>query len=401
MDHIVIVGASLAGVRGLEALRRGGFSGRVTVIGAEPHLPYDRPPLSKAVLSDDRSPFDFTLRNAEHYGELGVRLLLGRRASALDPMRRTVALEDGATLEYDAVLIATGSVPRMFPASMGAELPGVHTLRTADDAMAIAPALRAARRVVVVGAGFIGCEVAASGRALGRHVTVLEALDVPLERALPPSLGLAIARLQRDHGVDLRCGCPVAAFEGDERIESVRLADGTAIEADLVIVGIGVTPATAWLEDSGLDVTDGVLCDSTCAAVGVTGVYAAGDVARIHHPLIDAALRLEHWTSAAEQGAAAAANLLAGPGGAAPFAEVPYFWSDQFGIKLQFVGWSHPDDEVTVIAGDPDEQRFAAIVSRGDQLVGCFGMNRAPIVMRARGLISSGATPEDALSLAG
>jgi NADPH-dependent 2,4-dienoyl-CoA reductase/sulfur reductase-like enzyme len=401
MDHVVIVGASLAGVRGLETLRRRGFSGRVTVIGAEPHLPYDRPPLSKAVLSDDRSPFDFTLRNAEHYDELGVRLLLGRRAAALDPSHRTIVLEDGAIVDYDAVLIATGSVPRALPPSMGAELPGVHTLRTADDALAIAPAVRAAKRVVVVGAGFIGCEVAASGRALGRDVTVLEALDVPLERALPPSLGLAVARLQRDHGVDLRCGCPVAAFEGHDRIESVRLADGTAVEADVVIVGIGVAPATAWLDGSGLDVTDGVLCDSTCAAVGVRGVYAAGDVARIHHPLLDSALRLEHWTSAAEQGAAAASNLLAGPDSAVPFAEVPYFWSDQFGIKLQFVGWSHPDDEVTDLAGDPDEKRFAAIVTRGDRVVGCFGMNRAPIVMRARALISSGATREDALSLAG
>jgi NADPH-dependent 2,4-dienoyl-CoA reductase/sulfur reductase-like enzyme len=168
-----------------------------------------------------------------------------------------------------------------------------------------------------------------------------------------------------------------------------------------VIVGIGVVPATAWLDDSGLDVTDGVLCDSTCAAVGVSGVYAAGDVARIHHPLIDTALRLEHWTSATEQGAAAAASLLAGPENAVPFAEVPYFWSDQFGIKLQFVGWSDPDDEVTVIAGDPDEKRFAAIVTRGEQVVGCFGMNRAPIVMRARALISSRATRTDAHVFAG
>jgi NADPH-dependent 2,4-dienoyl-CoA reductase/sulfur reductase-like enzyme len=274
----------------------------------------------------------------------------------------------------------------------------VHTLRTVDDAAAIAGALDRGPRVVVVGAGFIGSEVAASARSRGLEVTVVEALPVPLVRAVGERMGTACAALHRDHGTDLRCGVGVRALEGRGRVERVVLSDGSALQADLVVVGIGVRPATGWLEGSGLAVDDGLLCGSTLRAA--PGVFAAGDIVRWPNPTFDGPMRVEHWTNAAEQGAVAARNLLAGKG-ARPFDSVPYFWSDQYGVRIQLVG--HPtgqEEEVRVCHGSVEERRFVALYRRGARLVAALGMNWPRLVMRYRMAIGQRITWEEALALA-
>lgn len=274
-------------------------------------------------------------------------------------------------------------------------------LRTLDDALALKAAFERSPRVVVIGAGFIGSEVASSARSLGLDVTLLEALPVPLAHSLGPRIGAICAELHRAHGVDVRCGSGVSAFAGEERVEAVRLTDGSSVEADVVVVGVGVLPATDWLESSGLTLLDGVVCDATCAAVGAEGVYAAGDTARIQSLSLGETVRIEHWTNAADQGAAAAANLLRGRRDAVPYDAVPYFWSDRHGTKLQFLGSSRAGDEVTVIDGSPESFQFAAIYTRDGRTVGCVGINRARAVMRCRALIAARAPAEDALALAG
>lgn len=251
--------------------------------------------------------------------------------------------------------------------------------------------------MAVVGAGFIGAEVAAAARKRGLDVTVLEALPVPLSRGLGPAMGGACARLHVEHGVDLRCGVTVAAFEGATRVERLVLGDGTTLDADLVVVGIGCAPETAWLEGSGLTIGDGVVCDATCAA-GPPGVYAAGDVARWFNPLFDEEMRIEHWTNAAQQGMAAARALLAGPGNAEAFAPVPFFWSDQYETKIQFVGRSRPDDEVRVVHGSVDEGRFVALYGREGRLVGALAFDSPRLLNEYRRLLSQRTTFEAALA---
>jgi 3-phenylpropionate/trans-cinnamate dioxygenase ferredoxin reductase subunit len=390
---IAVVGASLAGLRAAEALRREGFDGRLTLIGAERHLPYDRPPLSKQILAGSMAPEQLALRR-ESWDELALDLRLDARAVGLDLGAREVALEGGGRVGFHGLVIATGAAPRRL-----AGLPepaGVHVLRTLDDALAVRAALEKEPRVVVIGAGFIGAEVAATCRGRGLQVTVLEALPRPLARSLPPALGELVAALHRDHGVDLRCGVGVAGFEGAGRVESVALADGTRLPADLVVVGIGVAPETAWLERSGLALRDGVVCDATCAAA--PGVVAAGDVARWRNPLFDEEMRVEHWTHAVEQGEAAARRLLAGDAAAQPFAPVPYFWSDQFDRKLQFAGRARPDDELRLVQGSFEERRFVAAVGRAGRLVGAFAMNRPAPLMRLKRMIAEGVAFQDALA---
>jgi NADPH-dependent 2,4-dienoyl-CoA reductase/sulfur reductase-like enzyme len=251
-------------------------------------------------------------------------------------------------------------------------------------------------RVVVVGAGFIGAEVAATARKRGLDVTVLEALPVPLSRGLGDRMGAACGALHVDHGVDLRCGVGVAGFEGEDRVTGVRLTDGQVVPADLVVVGIGVAPATAWLESSGLELNDGVVCDEHCRAA--PGVFAAGDVARWTNPLFDESMRVEHWTNAAEQGPVAAANLLAGDA-AAPFAPVPFFWSDQYDVKIQFAGRCRPGDDVEVVDGSIEAHRFVALYGREGRLVGCLGFSRPRLVMTYRRLIAESASWDEALAL--
>jgi NADPH-dependent 2,4-dienoyl-CoA reductase/sulfur reductase-like enzyme len=395
VERIVVVGASLAGLRAAEALRWGGFTGTLVLVGAEEHLPYDRPPLSKQVLAGNWDADRVWLRKPDDYEPLGLDLRLGQQATDLDVAGREVVLHGGERLPYDAAILATGAAPRRLPGTP--QLDGVVELRTLDDALALRAAFEQQPRVVVVGAGFIGAEVAATARQRGLDVTVLEALPVPLSRGLGDRMGMACAALHLDHGVDLRCGVGVAGFEGEERVSGVRLTDGSVVPADVVVVGVGVAPATAWLESSGLELNDGVVCDEHCRAA--PGVYAAGDVARWTNPLFDESMRVEHWTNAAEQGQAAAENLLAGEGRGTPFAPVPFFWSDQYDVKIQFAGRSRPGDDVEVVDGSLEAHRFVALYGRAGRLVGCLGFSRPRLVMTYRRLLAEGASWDEALAL--
>lgn len=386
---LVVVGASLAGLRAVEAARKTGHDGSIILIGAEEHLPYDRPPLSKAFLDAGTDPAATTLRTEDDLRDLDVELRLGTRASGLDPVARQVSL-GGDALAYQSLIIATGAQARELP---GEQLPGVHALRTVDDARQIRDALDAGARTVIVGAGFIGSEVAAAARKRGLPVTMVEAAELPLIRAVGQQMAGACTALHARHGTELRCGVGVHALEGDSRVERVVLSDGTVLPADLVVVGIGATPATSWLAGSGLSLADGVVCDQTLRTH--EGIYAAGDVARWHNPLFDTSMRLEHWTSAAEQGAVAARNALA-PQAATPYSTVPYFWSDWGTDKLQMVGISDAD-EVTVI-GSVEDERWLALYRRGDRLIGALTLNLPGKIMKYRALITRSASWTDALA---
>jgi 3-phenylpropionate/trans-cinnamate dioxygenase ferredoxin reductase component len=384
---VAIVGMSLAGLRCAETLRRAGFDGRIDAIGAEPHLPYDRPPLSKDLLAGRWEPDDVVLRK-QGVDDLDLEWRLGRAAVGLDLTNRHVVLAGADTVAFDGLVIATGSQPRRLPASVvAADLDGVFVLRTLDDAIAIRERLDAKPRVVVIGAGFIGAEVAATCRGRGLDVTVLEALPQPMVRGLGTEIGAVCAALHRDHGVDLRLGVAVEAIEGDGRVERVVLADGAVIDTDLVVVGIGVTPATDWLEGSGLTIADGVVCDETMLAA--PGVVVAGDAARWPNPLFDGeSMRLEHWTNATEQSVAAAERLLVDAGDAQPFAPVPFVWSDQYDVKIQSVGRFNADDELHVAHGTLDERRFVALFGRRGRLTGALGFGRPRHVMQYRRMIA-------------
>jgi NADPH-dependent 2,4-dienoyl-CoA reductase/sulfur reductase-like enzyme len=391
---IVIVGASLAGLRAAETLRREGYEGSLVLVGDERHLPYDRPPLSKELLAGEWEPEQIVLRK-QPYDDLDLDLWLGRRATGLDAGDRVLELDGDERLRFDGLVVATGSRPRTLPGTP--PLDGIFVLRTLDDCLAIRARLDARPRVVVIGAGFIGSEVAATCRGRGLEVTVLEMLPVPLARGVGPVIGEACGALHRDHGVDLRCGVAVAGFEGREQVEQVRLADGTAIDADLVVVGVGVVPETGWLERSGLALDDGVVCDETCLAG--PGIVAAGDVARWPKPLFDGeSMRVEHWTNATEQGVAAALRLLAGNASGEAFAPVPFVWSDQYDVKIQIVGSIHGDDEVVVVDGSLDERRFVALFGRDGRLVGALGFSRPRLVMQYRRMIADRASWDDALA---
>ena len=397
MDNIVVVGASLAGFRAVEELRHQGYDGRLTVIGAEPHLPYDRPPLSKQVLSGKWELDRIALKPiGKELSDLDVDWRLGVAASALSLAAREVELADGSRVPFDGLLIATGTSVRTLPGQP--ELRGLHTLRTLDDCLALRVELeRTPERVVVVGAGFIGAEVAATARERGLDVTVLEALSAPLQRALGDQMGSVCADIHRDHGVDLRLSIGVEGFEDDGhgRLTAVRLSDGTSVAADVAVVGVGVVPNTAWLDGSGLTIDNGVVCDETCLAVD--GVTAAGDIARWPNPRFGEVMRVEHWENAQEQGAHAARRLL---GHVEPYAPVPWFWSDQYDRKIQLAGRSSADDDVRVVDGSIDERRFVAIYGRAGRLVGVLGMNRPRVVMQYRQLIADGSSWDDALATA-
>jgi NADPH-dependent 2,4-dienoyl-CoA reductase/sulfur reductase-like enzyme len=372
---IVVVGASLAGLRAAETFRREGYDGRLVLVGAESHLPYDRPPLSKELLAGEWEPDQVALRK-QPYDDLDLDLRLGRRATGVDVADRVVELDDGAErLAFDGLVVATGARPRTLPGTPA--LDGIFLLRTLDDCLAIRERLDRRPRVVVIGAGFIGSEVAATCRGRGLQVTVLEMLATPLERAVGPVVGDACGRLHRDHGVDLRCGVKVAGFEGADRVQRVRLADGSTVDADVVVVGVGVVPETRWLEDSGLALDDGVVCDQTCLAA--PGIVAAGDVARWPNPLFDGErMRVEHWTNATEQGVAAARRLLVDdPAAAESFAPVPFVWSDQYDVKIQAVGFPNRAQRLEILESTADGDRFVAAGTRDGRLVGVVAFNAA------------------------
>jgi len=404
LQNIVVVGASLAGLRACETLRQEGFDGKVTLVGAEHEIPYDRPPLSKKLLAGDWEPDRIRLRKDEDFESLGLTLRLGVRAVALDTSTRTVSLDDGSAVTYDGLIIATGASPRKLPDQPS--LHGVVELRTLSDALGLRDLTAdGTARVTVIGAGFIGLEVAATARARGCAVTVLEAAPSPLIRGLGVDMGTAVASVHARNGVELRCGVQIAGIEGtDGQVTGVRLGDGSLVESDVVLVGVGVAPNTDWLADSGLTIRDGIVCDATLS-VGAPGVYAAGDCARWPNGVFagfdDEEMRVEHWTNAAEQGAAAARNLLAVARGEqpAPYVSVPFFWSDQFDSRIQFVGRAHGGDEVHVFAGST-EGAFAALYGYQGRLRGVLGVSKPKMVMPFRALVAAGATWEEALATA-
>lgn len=382
--RIVVVGASLAGIRTAEGLRDHGFDGEVVLVGAESHLPYDRPPLSKAVLEGRTSLDDIRLLTGDQVARLGLGLRLGRRARALHPARNSLELENGETLRYDGLVIATGSAPWM-PRDWDL-FEGIHPLRTAEDCLAIRSALRGSPRVAVVGGGFIGCEVASTARRLGCDVVLIEPLAAPMARVLGSEIALACTGMPLDAGVRLVCGTAVEGFDGRTRVERVRLRDGRTIDADVVVVGIGVRPVTDWLTGSGVALADGVLCDDRCAT-SVPGVYAAGDVARWFNPLFGQAMRIEHWTNASEQGAFVARALLDGPGSGS-YAPVPFVWSEQYGARIEIAGFPRPTDRIRIVEGSLAERRFVALYERGDRLTGVLALDSTRSMLKFRRLLA-------------
>jgi NADPH-dependent 2,4-dienoyl-CoA reductase/sulfur reductase-like enzyme len=390
----VVVGASLAGSRAVRGLRDAGFDGPVTLVGAEPHAPYDRPPLSKEFLAGQVGLNDITLLDETLLRELDVEVRYGSPATALRVEERTVELGDGSRLPYDSVVVATG-LKALMPAAWGA-LEGVHGIRTVEDATAVRDELRTAARLVVIGGGFIGCEVAAQARQLGLDVTVIDQMAGPLIRALGPLAAEVAAALHRDAGIRLLMGRCVLELQGGSRVERVVLADGTALDADLVVVGIGAAPDTRWLAGSGLRLDDGIVCDSRCAA-GPPGVYAAGDIARWHNPLFGESMRVEHWTNASEMGTAAGRGAALGDA-AREFASVPYAWSDQHGLRIEVAGLPLPGDDVRVIEGDPAQHRFVALHGRAGRLAAVVGFGSRRTVLRYRRMLLTGTSMKDAVT---
>lgn len=367
------------------------------MIGDERHRPYDRPPLIKQYLAGDWNAERLALPGADA-PDLDAEWRLGVAATALDAQRRMIRLSDDDELTFDGIVLACGASPRSLPDS---EQPaGVHTVRTLDDATALRDAVTSrSGPVVVVGAGFIGAEVAATCRTIGCEVVLVEPLDVPLARVLGTQIGTVFADLHRAHGVDLRLRTGVERLEGDGsgQVRRVHLSDGTAVAATTVVVGIGVRPNTDWLAGSGLTIDDGIVCDATCTAA--PGIVAAGDVARWPDPVFDdESLRIEHWDHAFAQAEHAAASLLAGDA-AEPFAAVPWFWSDQYDRKVQLAGHVRPDDDVVVVDGSLAERRFVALYSRGGRLTGVLGMNRPRHVIGLRPKIAERIGLDEALAI--
>ncbi|MET7279333.1 FAD-dependent oxidoreductase [Kribbella sp. NPDC005582] len=367
---VLIVGASAAGLSTLEALRRQGYQEPITVLGAETHLPYDRPPLSKQYLCGDWDEVRTRLRPEEMLAKLGAEFVLGDPAAALDVDRRLVSTESGRELSADSIVIATGLRPRMLPGQAG--LAGVHVLRTLADADALRRDLAGATpRVVVVGDGVLGAEVAATARKLGCSVTMVGPQAAPLESQFGRLVAGLLAELHVAEGVDLRLGTAVSGLtSANGRATGVQLANGEVLPADVVVVALGATPVTEWLAGSGLTLDNGVVCDAQCRAA--EGIYAAGDVARWRHDGLDALLRLENRTNATEQAACVAANIL---GENRCYTPIPYFWTDQFATKIQVHGIPSADADVTVAEGAIDERRFVTHYRRDGRTVAVLGWN--------------------------
>ena len=394
LRRIVIVGASLAGLRAAETLRDRGFDGELTLIGDEPHLPYDRPPLSKQVLQGVWEPEQTFFRRKDGYDALALDMRRGVRATSVDLRTRRVTLGDGTFADYDRLIIATGARVRTLPGV--APRAGLLVLRGLDDAIALRRELMDVPRVAIVGAGFIGLEVAASCRARGLPVTVIESLPVPLSPALGTTFCDMVAAMHRDHGVDLRTGVAVAGVVGDSRVAGIVLSDGTRIDADVVVVGIGVMPNTEWLAGSGLTLDNGIVCKGSGEAA--PGVYAAGDVARVANEWHGDSPRIEHWTNAVEQAVHAAENALAASEAGPSFSSVPYFWSDQYDRKIQFIGRAQPHDEMVIVDGSLADRRLTALYRRGDRVVACLAVNQPRALIKYRKLLASGASWEAVLS---
>jgi NADPH-dependent 2,4-dienoyl-CoA reductase/sulfur reductase-like enzyme len=367
--HVLVVGASAAGLATAEALRRKGHTGGLTVLGAEPHLPYDRPPLSKQVLAGAWEPARAQLRQPAQLSTLDAEFVLGDPAVGLDVTARAVATASGRVFAADAVVLATGLRPRTLPDQES--LAGVHVLRTLDDALALRADLLTGPRVVVVGDGVLGAEIAATARTMGCAVTMAGPQPAPLAYQLGPFVAGLLAGLHTANGVELRLGAAVTGLAGEcGKVTGVRLETGEVLPADVVVVAFGAAPATEWLADSGVTCDNGVVCDTRCRAAD--GVYAAGDVARWHHEGLDVLLRLENRTNATEQAVLVADNVL---GADRPYVPVPYFWTDQFDAKIHVHGTPSPDASVTIVDGSPEQRRFVATYRRDGVVVGVLGWN--------------------------
>lgn len=367
--HVLIVGASAAGLSTAESLRRKGFTGRLTVLGDEPHIPYDRPPLSKQVLSGAWDAERVALRLPDVLAKLDAELILGDEAISLDVRERSVRTIAGRHLHADVVVIATGARARRLPDQDA--VAGVYSIRTLDDSLALRAALANCSRLVVVGEGVLGAETAATAAGLGVDVTIAGPLSAPMALQLGPFVSERLAALHRSNGVSLRLGTAVIGLtEQDGAVTGVQLVTGEVLPADVVVVSIGAIPATGWLEDSGLELDNGVVCDAFCRAAD--GIYAVGDVARWHHETAGRHVRLENRTNATEQAAAVADAIL---GSEAPYAPVPYFWSDQFNVKVQVYGTIPADVEPEIVEGDPESGRFVARYRSNGATVGVIGWN--------------------------
>jgi 3-phenylpropionate/trans-cinnamate dioxygenase ferredoxin reductase component len=379
----VIVGGNLTGGAAVSTLRDQGFDGRIVLIGNEQHVPYERPPLSKTYLRGEE-PFDSTLlRPPEWYQQNDVELLLGQTASRVDPSGRVVEMDDGDRIAYDKVLISTGGRNRRL-AVPGTDLDGVLALRTVEESDAIRDEAKPGRRAAIVGAGFIGCEVAASLRKLGVEVDVVEVFEKPLLRVVGPEVGTVYEGIHRDNGVRLHFEETVERFEGSGRVEQVVTARGTRIDCDFAVVGVGIQPATEVVEGSEVAVDNGVQVNEFCQT-NVENVYAAGDVANHYHPLFNRRMRVEHYDNALKQGAAAARNLM---GTATVFDDPHWFWSDQYDVNLQYMGFATDWDEL-VVRGSLEDRNFVGFYVKSGLVDAVVGMNRGRDVRRSAGLIRS------------
>jgi NADPH-dependent 2,4-dienoyl-CoA reductase/sulfur reductase-like enzyme len=373
----------------------------VIVVDPDERDPYDRPPLSKQVLAGEWEIDRIALHAGE--ADLGIEWVRGHAATGLDLTDRVVRLGNGDTIGFDGLVIATGAQPRSLPGT--GDMVGVHLLRTLDDCLAIRSALDAgAHHVVVVGAGFIGAEVASTCRSRGAAVTMVEALPVPMIRVLGEEMGAIVADVHREHGVDVRLGVGIdeIVVDDDRRVTAVRLADGESIEADLVVVGIGVAPVTGWLDDSGVALDDGVVVDGDLRAA--PGVVAVGDVARWPSPRFGGSVRVEHWENAIQMGEHAGRTLArehtGDDGATAPSSPIPWFWTDQYDFKVQLAGLASGDDRFEIVHGSVEERRFVGLYGRADRLVGVLGMNRPRHVMLMRQHLEAGVSWDDAVGAA-
>ena len=388
------MGASLAGLRAAETLRRRGYDGTLTLVGDEPHRPYDRPPLSKQVLQGTWTPEQAFFRQKDGYDPLALDMRLGVRATSLDLRAKRVSLADGTWADYDRLILATGARVRALPGI--APRPGLLVLRTLDDALVLRETLTRVARVAIVGMGFIGLEVAAAARSRGVEVTAIESLPVPLAPIVGPALGDMLVAMHGDHGVNVRTGVTVTDVYGEPRVAGVALSDGSRVDADAVVVGIGVVPNTEWLEGSGLTLDNGIVCNGSGEAA--PDVYAAGDVARMANVWYGDSPRIEHWTNAVEQGVHVVEQMLGGSGAATSFSSVPYFWSDQYDRKIQFVGRARLHDEMLVVDGSVVDRRLTALYRRGDRVVACLTVNQPRALIKYRKLLASNASWNAALA---
>ncbi|HMC37275.1 MAG TPA: FAD-dependent oxidoreductase, partial [Actinomycetota bacterium] len=384
-QRFVIVGAALTGGTAAVTLRHQGFEGSLTVIGSELHLPYERPPLSKAFLRGEAPFEDALVRPEGFYKDSDVELRLGTTATAVDPHAKRVTLADGEQLPYDRLLLATGARNRHFPIP-GLDLEGVHSLRTVDESEAIRKEISPGRRAAVVGMGFIGSEVAASLRQRGVEVTAVDGGSVPLERILGEPVGRVLEGIHRDNGVQLLFNDRLAAIEGHGRVERVRTAAGRTIECEFAVLGLGVEPVTELAASAGVEVDNGIVVDERCRT-NVPDIYAAGDVANHYHPVFRRRMRTEHWLNARRQGRAAALSML-NKGGA--YDEVPWFWSDQYDQNLQYAGYHTEWDDI-VVRGSLDRRSFVALYMSDGRVQAVAAMNRGREVTRSIGLIEAGA----------